>query len=406
MRILFLTTDLSYPPQDGRMLRTYNVLRGLATRHAVHLVCFDQRHGADPDERRRVAEAHLRELCTSVDVFEIPSKRSKAALAWTGLRSLLGSLPFSCLVYRSPAALHRLERLVAEQPIDVVHVDNTTLGDHVRHVPAKARVLVHHNVESDLFRQRAASDHVRARGAFIRLDTMKMERFERRMGPSFGAHIACSVADAERLAQIMDGARVCVVPNGVDLDYFAPREGSRDGAPSVVHIGGLNWAPNLHGASWLVDQVWPQVRKAEPSATLTLVGRTGEAPIAEWRSRGGVVCPGEVEDVRPYFADASVSVAPLHVGGGTRLKILNSWAMRIPVVSTTKGCEGLPARHEDNLLIADTAESFAAAVTRLLRSPELRAKLADSGRKLVEAEYGWPRIVERTEEAYQRAAVS
>jgi sugar transferase (PEP-CTERM/EpsH1 system associated) len=403
MRILFLTTDLSYPPQDGRMLRTYNVLRGLARRHAVHLVCFDQRHGEDPRRRRLAAEAHLRDLCASVDVFEVPSKLSRAALAWTGLASLFGKLPFSSLAYESSRAVRRLEALAAAQSMDVIHVENTLLGALVAHVKGPTRVLVHHNVESDLFLQRAEADRNLARRAFLRLEARKMRTFERRMGPCFGAHIACSAGDAARLVEITGGGRVCVVPNGVDLEYFTCSESSRAESTGVVHIGGLNWLPNLQAATWFVDEVWPLVRRAVPNAMLTLVGRAGDAPVPRWQSRDGIAFAGEVQDVRPYFSAASVSVVPLHVGGGTRLKILNSWAMGTPVVSTTKGCEGLPARDGETLLIADTPASFAEAVVRLLREPGLRAAFAASGRKLVEAEYGWPRIVERTEQAYRQA---
>jgi polysaccharide biosynthesis protein PslH len=403
MRILFLTTDLSFPPEDGRMLRTHNVLMGLAACHSVHLVCFDQRHGTDPDERRRVAEARLRGLCASVDVFDVPSKRSRTALARTSALSLFGRRPFSSLAYRSRPALARLSALAAALPIDVVHVENTVLGEHVERVAAPARVLVHHNVESDLFGQVAASERSIARRAFTRLEARKLRGFEQRMGPRFGVHVACSAEDAARLVAIMEGARVCVVPNGVDLEYFAPPATGLNGGVDVVHVGGLNWSPNLHGARWLVEDVWPRVRSMVPEATLALVGRVGEAPVEQWQSRNGVVCRGEVQDVRPFFAGASVSVVPVHVGGGTRLKILNSWAMGTPVVSTSKGCEGLLARNDENLLVADTPEAFAGAVVRLLRAPALRKALAASGRKLVEAEYGWPRIVERTEAAYQLA---
>jgi glycosyltransferase involved in cell wall biosynthesis len=317
---------------------------------------------------------------------------------------LLSKSPFSSRAYRSPAVVQRLKHIAATYSPDVMHVENTLLGGHVQDVPAQVKVLVHHNVESDLFAQRATSDRMLPRRAFVALEAKKLRRFERRMGPRFGAHIACSAEDAARLDEIMGGASVCVVPNGVDLEHFNSSSPPQDRPQQVVHVGGLNWAPNLHGARWLVEEVWPIVLRMHPEARLILVGRLGEAPVAEWKSRRALVCQGEVDDVRPHFAAAAVSVVPLHIGGGTRLKILNSWAMKTPVVSTTKGCQGLPGRHEENLLIADTAESFAEAVVRLLRNPELRASLAAAGRKLVEAEYGWDRIVDQTEKAYRRAA--
>jgi sugar transferase (PEP-CTERM/EpsH1 system associated) len=404
MRILFLTTDLSYPPQDGRMLRTYNVLTGLARRHDVHLVCFDQRHGRDPDKRRRVGEEQLRSLCQSVDIFEVPSKRALTALAWTVGVSLVGSSPFSSRVYRSEAVLRRLEALAAAFPMDVVHVENTLLGGHVAGVAGTARVLVHHNVESDLFRQRAASVRSPARRAFLELEARKMRALEVRLGPRFGAHIVCSSTDAERLRSIMGDVPVCVVPNGVDLDYFA-RARSSPVSAAVVHVGGLNWPPNLDAAEWLCDEVWPLVRRAVPEAKLTFVGRTGSASLSGRRRDDGIAFTDEVDDVRPFYAEAAVSVVPLRVGGGTRLKILNAWAMGTPVVSTSKGCEGLPARHGQNLLVADTPASFAAAVVRLLREPRVGESLRAAGRRLVEAEYGWGRIVERTEEAYHQAGL-
>jgi glycosyltransferase involved in cell wall biosynthesis len=404
MKILFLTTDLSYPPNDGRMLRTYNVLSGLARRHSVSLACFDQRHGPDPQARRREAESHLRTLCASVEVFDIPSRRTRVATALTAGMSLFGRQPFSSRSYWVPAALRYLLSLTAVDGFDVVHIENTLLGDHVPRGGRAARVLVHHNVESDLFFQRAASEPNPARRAFMRLEASKMRAFERRMGPRFGAHIVCSSEDADRLKAIMGEASLCVVPNGVDLDYFSPRPNPRNGLLGVVHVGGLNWPPNLQGASWFVNEVWPAVRRALPNATLTLVGRSGEAPRTGWHGRDGITCLGEVEDVRPYFAEASVSIVPLHVGGGTRLKILNAWAMGTPVVSTTKGCEGLPARHGETILIGDTAGAFADSVVRLLREPALRDAMRSSARRLVEADYGWKSIVERTESAYRVAA--
>jgi glycosyltransferase involved in cell wall biosynthesis len=286
--------------------------------------------------------------------------------------------------------------------VDVIHVENTILGEHVVGIRGNARVLVHHNVESDLFQQRARADGNPLRRFFLSIEARKMRALETRLGPRFGAHVACSSGDAERLRSIMTGARVCVVPNGVDLAYFAFQPSSLVSS-GVVHVGGLNWAPNLHAAAWLCDRVWPLVRRAVPDATLTFVGRRDGASLPRCGTAEGVVFAGEVDDVRPFYAAASVSVVPLHVGGGTRLKILNAWAMGVPVVSTSKGCEGLPARSDENLIVADGPQPFADAVVQLLRDSRRRDRLRAAARRLVESEYGWDRIVDLTEAAYRSA---
>jgi glycosyltransferase involved in cell wall biosynthesis len=151
----------------------------------------------------------------------------------------------------------------------------------------------------------------------------------------------------------------------------------------------MQYAPNRDGVRHFAEAIFPTVRAAVPDATLYLVGhRPPLSPSPQ------VVVTGRVADATPYYEAARVAVVPLRAGGGTRLKILEAMAHARPVVSTSVGCEGLDVRHGEHLLIADAPSAFAGAVIELLRSAPLRARLADNGRRLVEARHD-RRAIER-----------
>jgi glycosyltransferase involved in cell wall biosynthesis len=146
---------------------------------------------------------------------------------------------------------------------------------------------------------------------------------------------------------------------------------------------------------YFCDQILPRIRASMPEVTMTWVGRASENVRREYWRRHAVHITGYVDDVRPYVHGAACSVAPLRVGGGTRLKILDAWALGAPLVSTSLGCEGLAASDGKNLLVRDTADGFALAVCEVLRNPSLRASLGAGGRETAVAEYDWKVIGDR-----------
>jgi polysaccharide biosynthesis protein PslH len=183
-------------------------------------------------------------------------------------------------------------------------------------------------------------------------------------------------------------------------------------ANRITFMGGLNWPPNIEGVSWFVRRVWPQVSRQEPSVTLTIVGRRPPSTLLgfarrELRSphlRSRVDVTGYVQDLAPYIAESRVSIVPIHSGSGMRGKILDAWCWGMPVVTTSIGAEGIRVKDGDNALVADTAESFARAIIRLLREPDLAMHLSKSGRQTVEAYYNWRDVYWSWEEVYETAA--
>jgi glycosyltransferase involved in cell wall biosynthesis len=185
------------------------------------------------------------------------------------------------------------------------------------------------------------------------------------------------------------GAATAVVPNAADVEFYRPRpsDPSPDGR-TVVFFGLLSTRPNIDAVSWMVEEIWPRVSRARPGARLRIFGKNPPAAM-QALARPGVEVVGFVEDLRPHLASAAALAVPLRLGGGTRLKIVEGMAMAKAIVSTTLGAEGIEARPERDLLLADDPEAFAAALIRLLDDPALAGRIGASGRRLAVEQYAW-----------------
>jgi glycosyltransferase involved in cell wall biosynthesis len=169
----------------------------------------------------------------------------------------------------------------------------------------------------------------------------------------------------------------------------------------VIFVGPTYMYPNRDAIHWFLAESWSRVRQKVPAATLHLVGKGTAGDRARYQAVGGVYCHGYLPDLREELLRASCSIVPIRIGGGTRLKILDSWAAGIPVVSTTIGCEGLAVRDGHNILVRDDPAGFADSVVRVLTDPSLRQHLGTAGRETAERSYDWVIIGDRLIGAYQ-----
>jgi glycosyltransferase involved in cell wall biosynthesis len=176
------------------------------------------------------------------------------------------------------------------------------------------------------------------------------------------------------------------------------------------------WPPNVDGVLWFAREVFPLVRQQVPEARFYVVGRNPPKAVRRLQSSYQpsaishrpsaishqlIVVTGYAEDPTLYFADSAVFIVPLRAGGGMRVKILDAWAKRIPIVSTTIGCEGIEVRDGENILIADTPQDFAQAVVAVIRDSDLAQRLAENGRRLVEEKYDWRVVYRDLDEVYE-----
>ena len=400
MRILWLTSYAPWPADFGGARRTYHLIEQAARAgHAIHLLAFAD---ADP-ERTTAARAVLGRLCAAVDLIADPAAIPAAMGASDGaavgrkrrgqLRSLLSLRPYQYFAHVSSAMQARLDALAGE-PWDLVQVEFSQMGYY--RLPASApAVLDLHNIEYEVLVRAARAPGVGGvRRVYNRVEAGKFRREEPHVWRRFRALLTTSERDRRLVLAHRPEATVTVVPNGVDTVFFHPRPDDEAAQTArLVFTGMMAYYPNQDGATWLADQIWPAVRAAVPAAELFIVGvEPPPAVQALARPGTGITVTGAVPDVRPFVWDAALSVVPLRIGGGTRLKIVEALAMGKAVVSTPLGCEGLQVEPGRTLEVAESAPDFAAACVALLRDPARRAALGRAGRALVQEHYDWTAV--------------
>jgi glycosyltransferase involved in cell wall biosynthesis len=240
----------------------------------------------------------------------------------------------------------------------------------------------------------------------------KLKRYERHICQRADRVIAVSEADRDALLRLDPHLDITVIPNGVDLDYYAAYSRVNDpqapdyGPNALVFTGKMDFRPNVDAVTWFAHEALPLIRREIHDAAFVVVGKEPPARVQELGRLPGVTVTGFVPDIRAHIAAAAVYVVPLRMGGGTRLKVLEAMAMRSAMVSTRLGCEGFPLTDGQEALFADDAATFARSVIALLRDPARRERLGEASRRFVEATYGWPAIVPKLTAVYHELGVN
>ena len=391
-RILWIKADPLFPPDSGGRIRTFEMLRRWHVRHRITYLAL-----LSPETPAAAAE-HARSY--SSEQAWIPWRawpRRGIGLLAALLRNLIFSrLPFVIDKYRSTAAAVEIARLDRAHGFDLIIADFLSMTPNLvaSGIAADRIVVFQHNVESQIWRR-----HVDAAGnplvrAYLTVQWQRYRRFEGRMCARFRGVITVSEADSARLRSEFGLTNVLgEVPTGVDVDYF----GGVGRAPEPCHlvfVGSMDWLPNIDGVVGFVGSVLPAIRRRCPAVRLTILGRNpSPAVVALQDIEAGILVTGTVDDVRPWMSRAALSVVPQRIGGGTRIKIFESMAMGIPVVSSTIGAEGLPVTDGVDIAIADGPDAFAQRVVALLEDAALAESIGLAGRRLVAERYSWDAAV-------------
>jgi glycosyltransferase involved in cell wall biosynthesis len=442
MRLLFLTPQLPYPPQQGTTIRNYNILKHLAPRHEITLLSF-----GTPEELQSAEP--LRALCQRIEIAPYPT-RTLGQRAWT---TLVSPLPDMALRLASHSMHEIVDAVLREQTFDIIQVEGiemarywmlafqpsqhpiSNLQSPTSNLQPPALVFDDHNAEYVLQRtafESDARDLTRWHAALYSLiQWQKLERYERAVCRLANHIVACSDTDANAIRELLtpsviarseatkqspgdsgiasppstarNDTAVAVIPNGVDTDHFVPSTevcAKPHAEQALVFAGKMDFRPNIDAMTWFCADILPRIRAEIPRAHIVIVGQKPAPRILALKQQPGIEVTGWVPDTRPYIADAAVYVVPLRMGSGTRLKVLEALAMGKAIVSTTRGVEGIELTPDRDAVIADTPEAFARAVVALLHDPERRRALGRAARALAESKYDWRKIVPKFEQVY------
>jgi polysaccharide biosynthesis protein PslH len=391
VNILWLKTELLHPVDKGGRIRTYQMLRELKREHRItYLTLDDGSAAADAVERAE-------EYCDQVVRIPLRTqpKRSPGFYAEL-LRNLASPLPYAIWKYRSVAMRQAIADIARSGEVDLIVCDflapAVNMPDHVL-CPA---VLFQHNVEATIWERHAGIASNPIAKAYLAQQWRRMRAFERAQCRRFDHVVAVSRRDMDVFRGEYGVESVSEVPTGVDTEYFRPTGAVSPDRHDLVFTGSMDWLPNEDAILFFIEAVLPRVRAAVPGVTLTVVGRNPSPRItALGRQDGTVRITGSVADVRPFIERAALFIVPLRIGGGTRLKIFEAMAMEKAVVSTSIGAEGLPVRDGEDIVLADTPETFAASVVRLLSDERRAAQVGQNAAAAVRAEFGWDRVAEK-----------
>jgi sugar transferase (PEP-CTERM/EpsH1 system associated) len=399
VNVLMLTTSFPYPPTHGGALRVWNVLLQVAQRHPVTLLTMVPRDGEPSPE----AVAKVREHVKRVELVPLPQTRT--ARLRNSVASLCGGAPYTIANFRFEAFARKIRELLTEEDFGLIHCHYLHIAQYHEAFGDAARYFDCHNINRYLWERYADAPST---GTLARLFAQHQARLLQRYEPEIWRHFDvatfCSEEERDYALERQPDAAFQVSPNGVDCSFFQPFE-SEPEPHTIVFSASMNATQNIDAALYLAEDIFPLIQARYPDSMLYLVGQK-PAPEVRRLATDRIVVTGTVDDVRPYVERAAVYVAPIRIGGGTRLKILEAMAMAKAVVSTRVGAEGIRCADGENIVLADSAEGFASSVLSFFEHPEERRKLGHAGRELVESTYEWNAIGEKIAHYYDVACAN
>jgi len=311
------------------------------------------------------------------------------------VRNLLSPLPLAVSRYRSAEMAAVVRELRGKHRFDSIVCDFLFPAPNLEQ--QEECVLFEHNVETTIWQRHARTAGDPVRKIYFGTQAKRMFAYEKEVCRRVARVIAVSEVDAAQIQEMFGVSPVAHIPTGVDVAHFTPAA-ARKASLDLVFIGSMDWMANIDGVDYFMEEILPLIRRERPDCNFTVVGRRPTPKIQQYaKDDPRIRVTGTVPDVRPYLWDAAVSIVPLRIGSGTRLKIYESMAAKTPVVSTTIGAEGLEIHPPHDIRIADTPAEFARQCLELLDDANARRSIADAGWELVSSRFSWEQVTRQFE---------
>jgi len=384
MKILWICPFFLHPTDRGAQIRTLGTLKELHKRHEIHFAALN--HPRNTEGPRLSSEYSSRHF----SVEHAAPDRGSIGIVPQLLSSIMKVMPLAVSRYSSRPFMREIDALIAAEHYDSIVCDFLFSAPNLRNL--EPCVLFEHNVETTIWQRHAQHSSSLLGKAFFQMQARKMEAYEKNACRRAKHVIAVSEIDALKIRNMFGVETVTSVSTGVDVEYFAPR-GNAPHMSDIVFCGSMDWLPNVDAVLYFLAEMLPLIREQIPGATFTIAGRSPDAKVLKAvKGLKGVCVTGKVKDMRPYLWGSKISIVPIRIGGGTRLKIYECMAAGIPVVSTRVGAEGLRYKDGEDIVLACDPGEIAAACVRLLSDDEARRAISHKALKRAQREFSWEAV--------------
>ncbi len=394
MKILMLVPFLPNTSMSGGQTRWYNLIKYMSKTHEITLFSLIK------DEKERQFIPELEKYCKKVKVFKRPRS------PWTMRNLLLTAFTaYPLLVIRNYSSKEKaaIQSELLKEQYDLIHAEAFYVMPHIpkTNVPS---ILVEQTIEYMVYKHYVDKEVPFFLKPIFYIDILKLRFWELYYWKKTNQLVAVSDTDRTVMQKLIPNIKVDVIPNGVDAEYYSAKSVSKKVPQRIMYgVTNFEWLQNREAVEALINDVWPKVHKTIDDAKLWIVGRLIPENIKNLsKVQDDIEITESIPDPRDAYLAASVMVAPIKSGGGTRLKVLEAMGAGLPVISTSLGVAGLHVENGKEVLISDTSEGLANLAIKLLKDKSLRDRIGKAGQEFVKKNFDWKSIVKLHDPIYAK----
>jgi sugar transferase (PEP-CTERM/EpsH1 system associated) len=377
MKILYLAHRVPYPPNKGDKIRSFHEIKHLSCSHELHLLAFCDLRG---DLQYKT---QLLKYCRTVTLLPLSPWIQRARAVF----SMLVGEPWTLGYFRCSSMRRAVQEQLAKERFDMLFVYSSSMAPYVKSVDQIPKLLDF--VDSDAGKWNQFASATRAPLSWIyEYEARRLKNFEIRMIDTFDCCSFVSPLETDHLPLDRTIRKPVYVRNGVDLEFYDARGRSAD-SQTILFVGALDYFPNIDATTFFATEVFPSVRAKFPRARFLIVGSRPAARVLKLGRLPGVTVKGDVKDVRPFIAEARVSVAPLRISQGIQNKVLEALAAGLPVVASQNAAAGIPFQQDLPVAVARDVAGFIESVCQFLALPPLTPERIRICREQLRRHHDW-----------------
>ena len=375
MKIFVLLPRIPYPLEKGDKLRAFNQIKQLAKHNEIVLCALND----DSKVSEQDAFRALQPYCQSINFIKI----SKPQILLGLVRAFFKGLPMQCGYFYNRKAVKKIDALIAKHKPDMLFGQLLRVAEYIRHKDLP-KAIDYQDIFSYGMKRRADIASFVTRPIF-NMEYRRLCRYEATIFEDFNVKTIISEPD-RALFPHEKRDEILVIPNGVDHDYFKPRECEKK--YDLVFTGNMSYPPNVNAVDYLANEILPIVWKTLPETKLYIAGATPDAKVKKSASER-IIVSGWLDDIRDAYAQSRIFIAPMRIGTGLQNKLLEAMSMRLPAITSPLANASLGAKPDQEILVGSNAEELAQHIITLLTDKDKADRLALAGYNFTNRVYDW-----------------